>query len=101
MYISVTDFDQIVPSTWREHVSDPRVRRFWHLGLLGLFLHGVADPLVTYLVSPVYGVGIETNRWLSMYLHQVPIAFILIYFPSISSLLPDFVHSRTRSGHAR
>jgi hypothetical protein len=81
MDISLIDFDQIVPSTWREHVSDPRVRRFWYLGLVGLFLHGVADPLVTYLVSLVYGVGMETNHWLSMYLHRGLIAFILIHFP--------------------
>lgn len=64
MDISVTDLSQVVPVTWRKYIADPRFRRFWYLGLVGLFLHGVADPLVTYLVGAVYGVGIETNRYM-------------------------------------
>jgi membrane-bound metal-dependent hydrolase YbcI (DUF457 family) len=75
------DFGHAVPVTWRKIFVDPRIRRFWQFGLVGLFLHGVADPLVTYLVGPVYGVGIETNRWLSLYLSEGPVAFVAIHLP--------------------
>lgn len=68
-------------SAIRDSFADRRVRWFWIFGLVALFLHGVVDPLVTYLAVNVYGVGIETNSLLAGYLGQGVGAFVVIHLP--------------------
>lgn len=62
-------------------INQQVVRTNWLLGSIALFLHGIVDPAVTYVSIEVFSVGIETNQWLSGYIHQSAIAFILIYIP--------------------
>lgn len=40
---------------------DDRLRRIWMLTGVVFLLHGVIDPLVTYLAVGVYGTGVEGN----------------------------------------
>jgi hypothetical protein len=46
-----------------------------------LLIHGVLDPLTTYLAVAVFETGIETNYWLAGYFQQGVGAVILIHVP--------------------
>jgi hypothetical protein len=72
---------QILPSAWGETLGDYRIKRFWRLGLIAVFLHGVADPVVTYLIVNVYDVGREANPWLATHLEAGGTSFLLIHVP--------------------
>jgi len=77
--------------TWTETLGDYRVRRFWTLGLIAMFLHGVADPAITYLIVDVYDVGTEANPWLAAHLSAGAAQFALIHIPLYVVALSVFV----------
>lgn len=74
---AVTSNDTI----WRGLFEAHRVRRFWGLGLLALFIHGVVDPFVTYLTVVTFGVGRETNPRLIGPLGDGPVTFVGSHLP--------------------
>lgn len=70
-----------MPSTLMELYSDFRIRRFWALGLIATTIHTILDPLSTYVIVNVLGVGAEANLWLASYLNQGAWPFIAIHVP--------------------
>lgn len=70
-----------LPVAWEDTLTDDRIQRFWVLAVIAGFLHGVADPFVTYLIVNVYAVGTEANPWLATYLQSGAVKFILIHIP--------------------
>lgn len=58
-------FSMSIPVSWVESFEDRRIKIFWVLGLTALFVHGVADPAVTYFIVNVFGVGAEANPFLA------------------------------------
>jgi hypothetical protein len=61
--------------------EDRRVRRFWHLGLVALVLHGLADPLLTYFAVVYYGVATELNPFIAAPLQQGAGTFVAVHIP--------------------
>lgn len=60
---------------------DDRLRRIWLLFGLVLFLHGVVDPAVTYLIVRVIGIGIEANPILRGSLESGPVVLVTTLLP--------------------
>ncbi|EMA19726.1 hypothetical protein G9463_22900 [Haloarcula sp. JP-Z28] len=81
----------VFPDAWSKTFADYRLQRFWIAGLVAIFLHAVADPLVTYFAVNVYGVGIETNPWLSGYLQQGWQSFLLAHIPLYLMIFAFFI----------
>jgi len=81
----------IFPDAWSRTFADYRLQRFWIAGLVAIFLHAVADPFVTYFAVNVYGVGIETNPWLSGYLENGWQSFFLAHIPLYVLILAFFI----------
>lgn len=75
------DAGRALVSDLRGALADWRVRRFWGLGLLAVFLHGVLDPLVTYLVVTVREAGTEANPFLAGHLDSGLGGLILVHVP--------------------
>lgn len=74
-------FSMSIPMSWVESFEDRRIKVFWVLGLTALFVHGVADPAVTYFIVNVFGVGAEANPFLAPPLEKGAVPFILIHLP--------------------
>lgn len=74
-------FDQISRGAWLNHFRDLRLRRFWKLSGVAIFLHTIADPISTYLAVVVYNVGHEVNPLLATPLNQSLSAFVAVHTP--------------------
>lgn len=61
--------------------ADRRLRHIWLLGGAALLLHGVFDPVVTYLAVIVFESGREGNVWLATYLHRGAWPFLRVHIP--------------------
>lgn len=68
-------------SGWRNAYSDSRVRRFWLLGIIALVIHGLLDPLVSYLAIAVFEVGREANPLIAPYFQEGLVTLILVHLP--------------------
>lgn len=82
---------QTLPSAWEDTLTDYRIKHFWMFGLIAVFLHGVADPFVTYLTVNVQGVGTEANPWLATQLQSGMVDFILVHIPLYVMIFGIFV----------
>lgn len=81
----------IFPDAWSRIFADYRLQRFWIAGLVAMFFHAVADPFVTYFTVNVYGVGMETNPWLSSLLEDGWQSFLLAHIPLYLMILAFFI----------
>lgn len=61
--------------------TDYRVRRFGFLGIIALVIHGVVDPLVSYLAIAVLDVGREANPLMAPYFQEGLMVLVLIHLP--------------------
>jgi hypothetical protein len=68
-------------AAWHDVGDDYRVRRFWILGIIALIIHGVLDPLVSYLAIAVFNVGQEANHLIAPYFQDGPITLLIIHIP--------------------
>ncbi|MFC7059981.1 hypothetical protein [Halovenus salina] len=68
-----------LPLSGEGALGDDRIKRFWGLGLIAVFLHGVADPVITYITVSVYDVGREANPWLATHLEKGATSFLLVH----------------------
>lgn len=66
---------------FRNSLVDPRIREFWVLGIVSIFIHGVLDPVTTYFAVIVVDAGFEANTLFTGYLQEGPLAFFLAHLP--------------------
>jgi len=80
-------------------------RRLWVLFAVGLILHGVIDPIVTYLIVIQTQTGYEANPFLYTMLIQGPLYFavshLLLYVIAIGCFAGVMWLLRISSGRAR
>lgn len=75
------EVDNHLPAGWDDTLHDYRIKRFWILGFIGLFIHGVIDPMTTYFTVSVHDVGREANPWLATHLQAGGSEFMLVHLP--------------------
>lgn len=80
---------------WQTFQSDYRIRHFWLLASLALFLHGVLDPGLSYLAVVVLESGVETNPWLATLFTQGLLPLIISHVP-LYVLCGGFCYAYTR-----
>lgn len=65
--------------------DNQRIKTFWELGAIAVFLHGVADPAITYFAVNVYEIGYEANPllngtfregWIKIFWTHIPLYII-------------------------
>lgn len=66
---------------WQDAYVDYRVRRFGLLGIMALVIHGVVDPLVSYLAIAVFEVGHEANPLMAPYFQEGFVTLVLVHLP--------------------
>ena len=73
--------NRIDHNSWLNLFRNPKQRRFWLFSGVATFLHAIVDPILTYIIVVVFGVGYESNPMLAAPLNQSLTAFILVHVP--------------------
>ena len=70
-----------LPTSGKWRTIDRRVRRIWALGLLALLIHGLIDPVISYLAIQVFDVADELNPLMAPYFEGSIVDLLLIHIP--------------------